>query len=85
MTIKKKGLSLDNMIDTDAEAADTGVPQRGSYEPPRLTRRPRRERRGDQMSIRMTTTTRNKIITLADEFGVPIAEIVERAIAQYNP
>jgi predicted HicB family RNase H-like nuclease len=74
----KKGLDLGGMIDTTATPKDTGIPQRGA--------RPRKvkvERRSDQMSIRMTPSTRAQIEALAEAEGVPIAEIVERAIAAY--
>lgn len=48
-------------------------------------RRKKRDRRGDQMSIRMTTATRNRILQLSEDLDEPIAEIVERAINQYKP
>lgn len=41
------------------------------------------ERRSDRMSVRMKPSTRTLIESLADAEGVPIAEIVERAIAAY--
>ena len=75
----KKGLDLDGMIDTAATPKETGIPQRGA--------RPRQvqaERRSDQMSVRMKPSTRALIESLADAEGVPIAEIVERAIASYG-
>ena len=74
----KKGLDLGGMIDTAATPKDTGIPQRGA----RL-RQVKAERRSDQMSVRMTPSTRAQIEALAEAEGVPIAEIVERAIAVY--
>lgn len=74
----KKGLDLGGMIDTAAAPKDTGIPQRGA-----TPRRARAERRSDQMSIRMKPSTRERIEALAEAEGVPIAEIVERAIAVY--
>ena len=75
----KKGLDLGNMIDTAAAPKDTGIPQRGS-----TPRRERPERRSDQMSIRMKPSTRERIEALAEAKGVPIAEIIERAIRAYS-
>ena len=81
----KKGLDLGGMIDTAATPKDTGIPQRGADALPAPTpRKAREERRSDQMSIRMKPTTRERIETLAQAEGVPIAEIVERAIAAYG-
>lgn len=74
----KKGLDLGGMIDTAATPKETGIPQRGA----RL-RQVKVERRSDQMSIRMTPSTRLLIENLAEAANVPIAEIVERAIAAY--
>ena len=74
----KKGLDLGGMIDTAATPKETGIPQRGA----RL-RQVKAERRSDQMSVRMTPSTRAQIEALAEAEGVPIAEIVERAIAAY--
>lgn len=74
----KKGLDLGGMIDTAATPKDTGIPQRGAW-----PRQAKAERRSDQMSVRMTPSTRALIESLAEGEGVPIAEIVERAIAVY--
>lgn len=76
----KKGLDLGGMIDTAATPKDTGIPQRGAVQ----RRQPKVERRSDQMSIRMKPSTRERIEALADAEGVPIAEILERAIAAYG-
>lgn len=76
----KKGLDLGGMIDTAATPKDTGIPQRGAVQ----RRHPKVERRSDQMSIRMKPSTRERIEALADAEGVPIAEILERAIAAYG-
>ena len=75
----KKGLDLGGMIDTATTPKETGIPQRGA----RL-RQAKAERRSDQMSVRMTPSTRAQIEALAEAEGVPIAEIVERAIAAYG-
>jgi len=74
----KKGLDLGGMIDTAAKPKETGIPQRGAR-----PRNVKAERRSDQMSIRMTPSTRALIESLAEAEGVPIAEIVERAIGTY--
>ncbi|MFN7611557.1 MAG: ribbon-helix-helix protein, CopG family [bacterium] len=74
----KKGFDLAGMIDTAATPKETGIPQRGA----RL-RQVKAERRSDQMSVRMTPSTRALIESLAEAEGVPSAEIVERAIATY--
>ncbi len=71
----KKGETL---IDTAATPKETGIPQRGAR-----PRQVKAERRSDQMSVRMKPSTRALIESLADAEGVPIAEIVERAIAAY--
>lgn len=75
----KKGIDLGAMIDTAAAPKDTGIPQRGATQ-----RQAKPERRSDQMSIRMTPSIRARIEALADDAGVPIAEILERAIAAYR-
>ena len=81
----KKGLDLGAMIDTTATPKDTGIPQRGADAPAAPTpRKAREERRSDQMSIRMKPSTRERIEMLALAEGVPIAEIVERAIVIYG-
>lgn len=75
----KKGINLEDMVDSTIKPKNTGVPQRGV--------RPRKEkveRRSDQMSIRMKPSTRESIEILADQEGVPIAELVERAIIAYS-
>ena len=74
----KKGLDLGGLIDPGAGPKDTGVPQRGAG-----AKAGRTERRSDQMSIRMTPGTRERIRTLAVAEGVSVAELVERAIAAY--
>lgn len=74
----KKGLDLGGMIDTAATPKETGIPQRGAR-----FRKAKAERRSDQMSIRMKPSTRTLIESLADTEGVPIAEIIERAITTY--
>lgn len=76
----KKGLDLGGMINTASTPKDTGIPQRGAVQ-----RKPRVERRSDQMSIRMKPSTRQMIEDLAEAEGVPIAEIIERAISSYRP
>jgi len=43
----------------------------------------KRERRTDQMSIRMKPSTRDVIEALAVAEGEPIAEIIERAVMAY--
>ena len=43
----------------------------------------KRERRTDQMSIRMKSSTRDVIEALAAAEGEPIAEIIERAVIAY--
>lgn len=75
----KKGLDLGGMINTASTPKDTGIPQRGAVQ-----RKPRAERRSDQMSIRMKPSTRQMIEDLAEAEGVPIAEIIERAIGSYR-
>jgi predicted HicB family RNase H-like nuclease len=75
----KKGLDLGGMIDTAARPKETGIPQRGAG-----ARKVKAERRSDQMSVRMKPSTRERIEALAEAEGVPIAEIVERAIAAYT-
>ena len=77
----KKGLDLGGMIDTAAKPKETGIPQRGAG--PLNPARNRPERRSDQMSVRMKPSTRALIESLAEAEGIPIAEIVERAIAAY--
>lgn len=76
----KKGLDLGGMIDTANIPKDTGIPQRGAVQ-----RKPREERRSDQMSIRMKPSIRQRIEDLADAEDVPIAEIIERAINTFKP
>lgn len=78
----KKGLDLGAMIDTTATPKDTGIPQRGAEPAP--PKRKREERRSDQMSIRMKPSTRDRIEMLAAAEGVPIAEIIERAVSAYD-
>ena len=46
---------------------------------------PRPERRTDQISIRTRPSTRVKIENLAKAEGIPLAELVERAIKAYAP
>jgi pyrroloquinoline quinone (PQQ) biosynthesis protein C len=75
----KKGLDLGGMIDTAARPKETGIPQRGAR-----ARKVKAERRSDQMSVRMKPSTRERIEALAEAEGVPIAEIVERAVAAYT-
>jgi len=75
----KKGLDLANMIDPLASPKETGIPQRGSGQ-----RKTKPERRTDQMSIRMKASTRQRIEELAEAEDVPIAEIIERAVAAYH-
>ena len=75
---KKKPLDLGDMINTDAEPIDTGVPQRGARR-----KAPKPERRTDQMSVRMRPSIRDLVERLAEEEGVPIAEVFERAIKTY--
>jgi hypothetical protein len=75
----KKGLDLGGMIDTANTPKDTGIPQRGA-----IQRKPREERRSDQMSIRMKPSTRQLIEDLAAAEDVPIAEIIEQAINAYR-
>jgi len=75
----KKGIDLGGMIDTTATPKETGIPQRGAR-----PRQAKAERRSDQMSVRMKPSTRAQIEALAEAEGVPIAEIVERAITAYT-
>lgn len=77
----KKGIDLGGMIDTAAKPKDTGIPQRGAA--PLSAIKKRAERRSDQMSVRMKPSTRELIERLAEAEGVPIAEIVERAVVAY--
>ena len=74
----KKGLDLGGMIDTAVTPKETGIPQRGAR-----PRQMKAERRSDQMSVRMKPSTRAQIEALAEAEGIPIAEIVERAITIY--
>ena len=76
----KKGMDLGGRIDTASTPKDTGITQRGA-----MQRKPRAERRSDQMSIRMKPSTRQRIEDLAEAEDVPIAEIIERAINAYRP
>jgi predicted HicB family RNase H-like nuclease len=69
---------MNELINTAATPKDTGIPQRGAAQ-----RRVKVERRSDQMSVRMKPSTRERIEALALAEGVPIAEIIERAIAAY--
>lgn len=90
MVGRKKTLELDGMVRPDAAPAETGVPQRGGdieypQRGPGRPRKPKSERRSDQMSVRMKPATRQKIEQLAYELDQPIAEIVERAIMQFKP
>ena len=78
----KKGLDLGGMIDATAAPVDTGIPQRGA-EPLRRVK-PKPERRSDQMSIRMRPSIRARVEELAEAEGVPIAEVVERALLAYK-
>lgn len=80
----KKGLDLEGMIDAAAAPTETGVPQRGAEPPPRKARA-KPERRSDQMSIRMRPSVRARVEELAEVEGVPIAEVVERALIAYKP
>ena len=77
--MSKKGINLGDMIDTATTPTDTGVPQRGAGR----RKAPKPERRTDQMSIRVKPSTRSLIERLAEEEGVPIAEVFERAIKTY--
>lgn len=87
---KKPALNLGDMINPSAEPTDTGVPQRGSdveypQRGPGRPRKPRTDRRTDQMSIRMKPSTRARIEQLSYELDESIAEIIERAITQFKP
>ena len=62
----------------DAEPTDTGVPQRGARR-----KAPKPERRTDQMSVRMRPSIRDLVERLAEEEGVPIAEVFERAMISF--
>lgn len=75
----KKGLDLGGMIDTAATPKETGIPQRGAR-PPQV----KAERRSDQMSVRMKPSTRALIESMAAAEGIPIAEIIERAVVAYS-
>lgn len=75
----KKGLDLGSMIDPSAAPKETGIPQRGAAQ-----RKPKPERRSDQMSIRMKPSTRQYIEEMAAAEDVPIAEIIERAVIAYK-
>ncbi|MDV7144170.1 hypothetical protein R3X27_15900 [Tropicimonas sp. TH_r6] len=78
--VKKKTVALDGLLDTEAKPADTGIPQRGAST---QKRKPKPERRSDQISVRMKPNTCDTIETLAEAEGGPIAEIVEPAILAY--
>ena len=80
----KRGLDLAGMIDAAAAPIETGVPQRGTEPPPRKVKA-KPERRSDQMSIRMRSSIRARVEELAEVEGVPIAEVVERALLAYRP
>jgi predicted HicB family RNase H-like nuclease len=69
---------MNELINTAATPKDTGIPQRGAAQ-----RRVKVERRSDQMSVRMKPSTRERIEALALAEGVPISEIIERAVAAY--
>jgi hypothetical protein len=58
---------------------DTGVPQRGAGR----RKAPKPERRTDQMSVRMRPSIRALVEQLAEEEGVPIAEVIERAVSNF--
>ena len=75
----KKGLDMGSMIDTASAPKDTGIPQRGA-----IQRKPKVERRSDQMSIRMKPSTRQLIEDMAAAEDVPIAEIIEQAVNEYR-
>jgi hypothetical protein len=75
----KKGMDLGGMIDTASTPKNTGIPQRGAVQ-----RKPKVERRSDQMSIRMKPSTRQIIEDLAEAEDMPIAEIIERALNAYR-
>ena len=79
----KKGLDLAGMIDPMVVPMDTGIPQRGAEQPRKAKTKP--ERRSDQMSIRMRPSIRARVEELAEAEGVPIAEVVERALLAYKP
>ncbi len=78
----KMGRDLGEMIDTATTIRETGMLEIG----PRPCK-VKAEHRSVQMPVRMKPSTRALIESLADAEGVPIAEIVERAIAAYakNP
>ena len=61
---------------TETEASNVVIPVAASV--PK-----KRERRTDQMSIRMKSSTREVIEALAVAEGEPIAEIIERAVISY--
>ena len=75
----KKPVALDGLLNTTSRPIDTGIPQRGAVQ-----RKPKAERRSDQMSIRMKPSTRQMIEDLAEADDMPIAEIIERAIHAYR-
>lgn len=90
MAAKKAGLNLGNMIRPEVTPSETGIPQRGAdveypQTGPGRPRKPKAERRSDQMSIRMTQSTRQRIEQLSYELDKPIAEIIERAVKQFKP
>ena len=83
--MKRQGLDLGEMINPSSKPVDTGIPQRGAEPIPagQGGRKPKPERRSDQMSVRMRPSIRAAIEQLAEDEGEPIAEIVERAIVEY--
>lgn len=83
--MKRQGLDLGGMINPLNKPVDTGIPQRGAEPTPvgQGGKKPRSERRSDQMSVRMRPSIRAAIEQLAEDEGEPIAEIVERAIVEY--
>lgn len=68
-------------MDTDSAKNDVEIPQRGPGRP----RKPKAERRTDQMSVRMKTSIRERVEQLSYDLDEPIAEIVEQAILQFDP
>ncbi|EYD74257.1 hypothetical protein Rumeso_04193 [Rubellimicrobium mesophilum DSM 19309] len=91
MSARKKGVDLGAMIDPESKPEDTGIPQRGA-EPPAKGKPQPRERppsRLDQMTIRMTSETKARIMAIAMEEGrggrpLPIADVMELLVSQWD-
>lgn len=72
----KKPLQLEGMVDPEAAPVDTGIPQRGA-------RKPKPERRSEQMTFRLLPSLRAKVDAEAESEDIAIAEVMERALKAY--